>query len=154
MRAKTIFITAGLVVVGMSLMAYQKVQTLIQIFDRMTIKPSGISGFVPGLVQIRFKLDFKITNPTNEAFSVTGASIARLKKIVAYYNGQYMGMAELNLEAIEIPARSFTVLKEIPFTVSTQNLLSNLLTATDLDLNKLTLLAGIEVLGKEYIIEG
>ncbi|MGQ2982131.1 hypothetical protein [Flavobacterium sp.] len=154
MKAKTLLITAGIVTAGLALMAYQKVQTLLQVFDRMSIKPSGITDFSLNLQQINFKLDFKITNPTNEGFSVTGASIARLKRITAYYDGRFMGIAEVNLDAIEIPARSYTILKKMPFQVSTQNLLEAIFTIDQIDINKLSLHAVVTVLGNDYIIEG
>ena len=154
MKTRTILITAGAVIAGLALVGWQKIKTLKAVFDRMSIRPSGISAFVPGLVKITFRMSFKITNPTNEAFSVTGASIATLKRIKAYYNGRFMGMADVNLTEIDIPSNSYVELKNIPFTVATENLLDTILTVDEINLNNLTIHAIVEVFGNEYLIEG
>src|SRR5690606_30878408 len=128
MKTKTIIIASGLILGGIALAAYQKVQTLKAVFDRMSIYPSGLRNVRAGLTYFTFKLDITLKNPTNEAFSVTGASIVRFKRILAYRNGHFLGMATLDLEEIEIPAASSIEITNIPFEVSPENVMKNILT--------------------------
>lgn len=153
MKTKSIIIASGLILGGFALAAYQKFKTLKAVFDRMSIYPSGLRNVRAGLHYFTFKLDITIKNPTNESFSVTGASIARFKRILAYRNGHFLGMATLNLEEIEIPATGSIEIKDIPFEVSPENVMLNILTIEGFSMEQLTFVGVVEVLGKEYIIE-
>lgn len=153
MKAKTVFIGVGLFLAGLAYVGWQKIQALKAVFDKMTIRPSGISGISLNLEYFTFKLSFEIHNPTAEAFSVTGASIAKIKRILVYRSGKFLGQATLNLEELDIPAISSIEIKNVPFQVSVQNIVENLSTIQDLKLSDLTIVCIVEVLGKEYVIE-
>lgn len=151
---KTILITAGIALLAGAAFAVKKVKMLQAVFDRMTIKPQNISGTKIGLMQLDFKLDIKITNPTPEAFSVSGASLAILKSIRLYRKGKFLGKADLNLRELEIQPRSSYVLKHIPFSVTAAAVLENLMTIETLSPSELSIVAIVEVLGSEYEITG
>lgn len=153
MKAKGIILTIGLAIGGLAWLGYKKAKSLKTVFDNMTIAPSGIRNLKLGLKEVSFLLDFTITNPTSEAFSVSGASIASLNRIMVYKDGNFIGMASVNMEAIEIPSNGELTIKNVPFKIATQNAL-NLLLQDSIDINKLTILAVIDVLGNEYTIEG
>ena len=154
MNLKKVLIASGIALAGMAFLGYQKVQNLKSVFDRMTIRPSGLSNIkVIGLSTLRFDLSIKITNPTNEAFSVSGISLATFKRIMVYRKGEYLGMATINLGEIEIPAGQTIEIKNVPFEAATINVLKNLLTIESLSIDQLTMVAVVEVLGTEYTIE-
>lgn len=154
MKLKHILIASGLFIGAAAAFGYQKVKNLQAIFDKMSIKPVDISGLNVGAVRIKFKLDIKIVNPTNEYFSVSGASVARLKTLSIFRNGDYLGTANLDLEEIDIPANSYKLLKYVPFEVDTLNLVTNIFSMASVDISQLTIVATVDVLGTEYIIEG
>ena len=153
MRLKTFLIASGLFVGGLVAIGYHKAKSLKAIFDKMTIEPTGIRNLNFGLVYFTFDLDFTIKNPTQETFSVSGASVATLKRILVYRKTHFLGMAEINLDAIEIPANGELTIKNIPFSIATENVIKNILTKESLDVDELTIMAVIDVLGNEYIIE-
>lgn len=158
MKAKTILIGAGIALLAGVAFAAKKLKTLQAVFDEMTISPADISDFkVKGtfpFFEIHFKLDIKITNPTTEAFSVSGASLAVLKSISIYRKGEFLAKADLNLTELIIQPKSSVVIKYIPFTASAVNVLQNALTMSSININELTIIATVEVLGTEYEIEG
>jgi len=154
MKAKKIALIAGLAVVGLALFTYNKVNALKQVFERMTVWPTGISNIKLNLTTLSFKLDISVRNPTDTAFSVTGASIATLKRIVVSRNGKFLGQADVDISDIEIPAYGTSHFKDLPFTVSLENILTNILDDTTLNINELSITAVIEVLGQSYTISG
>lgn len=153
MKKKHILIAAGVGITGLLAFGYNKVKTLQSTFEKMTIKPVDISDLKWSVFEIKFKLDLKIDNPTKEYFAISGASVARLKTISVYRKGKFIGTANVELEAIEIPPYSHLVLKHVPFSVSAANVLYNALTIETFSLSQLTIVATIDVLGNEYIIE-
>src|SRR5690606_13673390 len=153
MSAKGVLLTIGLAIGGLAWLGYRKVKSLKAVFDNMTIAPSGIRNLKLGIKEVSFLLDFTITNPASEAFSVSGASIASLNRIMVYKDGNLIGMATVNMGAIEIPSNGELTIKNVPFKIATESAL-NLLLQDNIDINKLTILAVIDVLGNEYTIEG
>lgn len=154
MKARTIIIAGVLAVGGLAAITIHKVMTLKAVFDRMKITPSAIKDFKLTLTEVSFKLNFKITNPTTEEFSVSGASMATLKSVSVYRSGNFFGSAWVNLNEIIIPAQSTVELQNLQFNISLQSLLENLSTIDKISLAELRIEAVVEVLGRDYIIEG
>ena len=154
MKLKTILIAGGAAIGVASYIAWNKIQVMKAVFDQMTIKPSGISNLVITLSSISFKLDIKITNPTVENFAVSGGSLAKVKRIIVYRNGHLLGTGYLDIDGIEIPPMSSVELKYIPFEVALEQVMYNLLQMESFSLAQLTIVGVVEVLGKEYYIEG
>lgn len=158
MKASTLLIVGGLAVAGIIAFTANKVIVLKAVFDKMKIWPTNIKNFKISLTEISFSLDFNIQNPTNQNFSVTGASIVRIKRVSAYRNGTFIGVAEVNLTEIDIPANSVVPLQNLPFKISVQSVLDNLATLSDFTvaslMTGLTIEAVVEVLGTDYVIEG
>ncbi|QEE49635.1 hypothetical protein FUA48_08575 [Flavobacterium alkalisoli] len=153
MKAKTIIIAASIALAGIAIIGYNKVKTLKAIFDQMTIEPSGIRNFKYTVSKITFNLDITITNPTQEAFSVSGASLASLKRVMVYMGDKFIGMATVNLDAIEIPPQASLTVKNIPLEVATENAIG-LLSVQNLSLDIFNIMAVVDVFGNEYTIEG
>jgi len=158
MKGSTLLIVGGLAIAGILAFTANKVIVMKAVFDKMKIWPSNIRNFKISLTEISFSLDFMIQNPTNQNFSVTGGSLVKIKRVSAYRNGKFIGVAEVNLKEIDIPAESTVNLDNLPFKISIQNVLDNLATISDFTvaslMTGLTIQAAVEVLGVEYLIEG
>lgn len=159
MKTRTIVIVSGLAVLGIVALTAKKVLVLKAVFDKMKIWPSNISNVkLNNFTELSFNLDFMLQNPTNESFSLTGANIVKLKRVSVFKNGTYLGQAEINLSALNIPANSTVALNDLPFKVSITSILDDLANITNFDVTTLTtglsVEAVVDVLGSEYIIEG
>jgi len=154
MKAGKIVLIAGLAVAGVAFYAYNKLNALRQVFDRMRIWPTGISNIKLSLTMLSFNLDIAVQNPSDTAFSISGASIATLKRIVVSRNGKFLGQADVDISTIEIPAYGSAEFKNLPFTVSLDNILNNVLADTNIQLGQLSISAVVEVLGNNYVIQG
>ncbi|MXN90143.1 hypothetical protein GR160_02805 [Flavobacterium sp. Sd200] len=144
--------TVGLVALGIYL--YNKARQFKKVFDNMRVWPSGIRNIRVQLPYLLFNLDITLQNPTDVPFSITGASLVTLRRVVVYRNGKFLGQAEVNLAGLEIPAFGTTVVRDLPFRFELVNVLDNLINAESLTVNDLTLSAVVEVFGQQYEIEG
>ena len=156
MKTKTILLAAGAVIVGSSIIAYNKTQRLIQIFDKMTIKPASLPKKVKiNLQTISFNIDIMLTNPTGEDFAVSGG-IATLRQIAIYFKGQLLGYAQTNITTVSIPSYDKIIIHDIPVTFATINLVEVAggagIPNADM-LNQFVYQGTIEVLG-QYITVG
>lgn len=120
----------------------------------MTIRPTGIRGLSLTGQYLKFRLDFEIYNPTNEAFAITGGSFAKIKRVMVYRQGKFLGMANVDIDQIEIPAISILQISDIPFQISLLNAFENISTLENFSIAELTVVCVAEVVGREYIIEG
>lgn len=152
MKARTILIAAGLVVGGLAWAGYEKVKRFQAAFEKMTIYPSKITNIKFGFLQIDFKLSFKITNPTDEDFSVSAAGLVTLNKINVYRKGDFLGTAILNIDALELPAKQTITIENLPFSVASIAVIETALTMESFNVNDLTIEAIVSVMGKEFTI--
>jgi len=153
MKAKTLLIAAGLIAGGAILYGIDYVSRMKAVFEAMRIYISRISDVSIGFDKLTFKLSFTIENPTDTGFYLTGAKVATLKSIQVYRKGHYLGMAQIDLEEIELLPKSFLTISDVPFVISTQNLLENILSAADFKPEDLTMVAAVDIAGKEYLID-
>jgi len=153
MNTKKLLVAGGLTLAAFTIYGFKKVESLKAVFDRMTIKPTRVSSIKVDLNKVSFNIDILIENPTNTGFALTGASIASLKRIMVYRDGVSLGTVEVNMQSIDIAAYSSAAITNLPFTISTESVLYNLITASSFDMNKLKIIAIVGVLGAEYVIE-
>jgi hypothetical protein len=151
-KVKYILISLGIIAVGTSVIAANKIATLKNIFDKMTIVPVGISKLKINLTSISFLLDIKITNPTGDDFAISGFSVASLRKLNIFYKGNYLGSAAANITEISIPKQNELIIHDIPVEVATQAILQNIMTITNISINDITIEAVVSVAGNEYKI--
>jgi len=153
MKAKTLLIAAGIVAAGAIIYGIDYVNRMRAVFESMKIYISAITDVSIGFDKLTFKLSFTIHNPTSTGFYLTGAKVAKLKSIQVYRKGQYLGMAEVNIEELELLPNSYFTLTNVPFVIPTQNLLENILNATQFNVEDLTLVAVVNIAGTDYEID-
>lgn len=152
MKTKNILIVAGAAVAAATWWGYNKIQKLKAVFEQMTVLPSGISGINISLAAIRFRLNFTINNPTAEDFSVTTGKMAAIKRIIVYRKGKLLGVAQVDIDNIEIPAYSAIEIKDIELQVAVSSLLDNIMTIQGISLDEITIACVVSVIGKEFTI--
>lgn len=156
---KNLLIAGALTLVGLSLLASEKIDNLIAIFDKMTIKPNSVPKNIKllnpnkfGIPQtLSFDIDIILKNPTGEDFAASGY-IADLTKVNVYYKEKFLGSANVNINEISVPKTDTLILYNIPIQVQTLNILSNAAAITNININDLIFTGTIEVLGIEYEI--
>lgn len=117
----------------------------------MTIAPAGVRNIKVSLTSITFNLDVALKNPTGQDFAVSGY-VATLKRIIINYKGQFLGVADVNIDEIGVPKFNTLVIRDLPVVVATSALLQNIMTITSLDYKDLQITAVVEALGTEYTI--
>lgn len=149
MKSKNLLIAGGALVLGGMLMAYSKTQRLIQIFENMTIKPSGLPKKVKiDLQNISFDIDIVLQNPTGEDFAVSGG-VATLRKLAVYYKGQFLAVANTNVQSVSVPSYDKMILHDITVVVPTTQLLSVIgsQSLSNVSVNDITVVGTIEAFG-------
>lgn len=155
MKTKTILVTAAAALVGAGILAYNKTQRLIAIFDKMTIKPASLPKKIKiGLLEVSFDIDVALSNPTGEDFAVTGG-VATLRKLAVYYKGQFLAVADTNVQSVSVPSYDKMILHDITVVVPTTQLLAVIgsQSLSNISVNDITVVGTIEVLGT-YITVG
>lgn len=152
MKTKNILIASGAIVAVAAWWGYNKIQKLKAVFEQMTVLPSGISGINITLAAIRFKLNFTINNPTAEDFSITTGKMAAIKRIIVYRKGKLLGVAQVDIDNIEIPAYAAIEIKDIELQVAVSSLLDNIMTIQGISLDEITIACVVSVIGKEFTI--
>lgn len=153
MKAKYIIAGIGIAIAGAALYSMDFVRRTRAVFERMQIYVTGVKNVTfTSASEIKLNLSFILQNPTQEGFTVTGANMARLKSLTVFYKGKYLGAATLNLAEIEIKPYESIEIKDIPFSISTQNVLETVL-ESNLNTDFLTLRSVVVVLGREYSID-
>ena len=137
-----------------SIVGFQKVTKIKEIFDGMDIEPDIISNFDINFNEqtIRFNLDIKLTNNSLEDLYVTGASIVTLKQIILFYKDTYLATVNVNIGEIEIPRKSEYFLRKIPVAVDAVNVLQNITSLINFKIENLTVTGIINAMGNDYEI--
>lgn len=154
---KKVLLVGGLFAAGLSVLAYNKAKNLSGIFDQMTIRPHGIPKNIKiNLTQITFDIDIVLNNPTGQDFAVSGY-VATLSQVMVYFKGKFLGVANVLIDDISVPRYDSLVLKNIPVTVATSTILSNIMTIYDqlqstTAMSDIKFTAVVDVLGVNYEI--
>jgi len=151
MKTKTILITAGLALAGIALIGYKKVTDLQATFDKMKLYPVGVRNIKIGWLQTKLDIDVAFKNPTNMDFAVNGV-IATLRRIYVSYKGKTLGVAEVNIDSISIPAYQTLVIKNLTVIASNPDLLQNALSLTEISISDLQITAVVDVMGNEFTL--
>ena len=151
---KILLVSVGLITVG-GIYAWQKIQKLKAIFDKIEMAPVDISNLhLDGKLEyVSFNCDVKMTNPTNDDFFVTGSVLADLKQILFYYKGKYIATSDVNMNELSIPAKSFVIIKKIYVQVNFDTAIDLLPEAMNFSMNNITCTAKVQALGSEFLIE-
>ena len=146
----------GIVAVAINLFK-NKAQQVVSHFSEIAIIPIGFKNFNGkwnnGKPNISFNIDLNFINPTPIVFNVDGV-VLTLKKLVFYdQNGIYLGETILNMSSLNIPAKSSTIVRNIPVSLNLQTTLMNavaIINSGGFDLNKIKTDVIISILGVEY----
>lgn len=157
---RNILIGGAILGTVMFLIAKDKIETAIDVFSKINIKPNGIPKNVsfsdPNALdipqKIHFTIDILLNNPAFQELSVSGFGVASLKSIDIYFKDIQLGTANLQLDEIVVPAQSQTIIKDIPFTGNTLSVLSNATAFANAKASDFKFTGIIEVLGIEYEI--
>jgi len=147
------------VVLG-SLYIKDKINTAIDVFDKITIKPFSLPKSIKfsepnwlGIPQrIDLMMDIVINNPDYQDLSVSGFGVATLKSVDVFFKNALIGSANLMLDEIEVPAQSSYVIKNVPFTGRTLSILSNAEAFANANINDFRFVSKLELAGIEYEI--
>lgn len=163
MKTSTKLILAGCGVLAVSgYIAYEKAQKIQAIFDKMDIEPAFMRNFDFNLSSglVRFDLDVKLTNTTDDDLYLTGLGVSRLKQLIIYYKDIKISNANLTVNAISIPSKNSLIIHNI-------HVVSNLLEVIkagaadpagvfasfqDFSMKNIDCEIVVEVLGREYTI--
>ncbi|MFY0481675.1 hypothetical protein ACI6PS_03645 [Flavobacterium sp. PLA-1-15] len=148
---KILWIAGGALVVS-SIVGFQKVTKIKEIFDEMDIDPDRIDKVNISFDRIKFNLDIRLRNNSMEDLFVTGASIVTLKQIIIFHKNTYLATVNLNIGEIEIPRKSDFFLRNIPVTVDTVNTMQNIRELADFNLNNIAITGIINAMGNDYEI--
>ncbi|MFN3941483.1 MAG: hypothetical protein ACK4K1_02460 [Flavobacterium sp.] len=150
---KKIAIVAGiLALIGGSSYTIVKAGYLKEILEKMKIKVRWIRNIKIHLTNISFDLDIELLNNSPHDLDVTGAGLVKLTKLRMFHNKAYLGESPINLTSISIPNRNSVILKNVPFTVSTKEIMNNIITVSTINPNNVTIEATISALGTEFTI--
>ena len=151
-KAKKIITVVAIVMLGLSIYAYDKIKKLQAIFLAMTITPIGLPKKIDiSTERLRFFIDIQIDNPTKNDLNVSGY-IATLTKIKVYKKGQYIGVSTVNINEISIPHENKIVLHDVEINLPILSALEIALTINTFDINDYSFVAIVDVSGKEYEI--
>lgn len=141
--------------------AKDKIETAIEVFQNVSIKPFSLPKNIrfsnPNSLNIpqnvNFNIDIAIVNPDFRDFSASGFGVIKLASVSAYFQNALIGVANLNLEEIIVPAQSQFILQNVAMTGNTLSILQNIAAFSNIKLSDLKFTAIIEdVLGNQYEI--
>lgn len=148
---KILWASAGLLVAA-SIFGFKKVSKIKEIFEGMDILPDRISKFDASFTRLKFNLDIKLVNNSNEDLYVTGGSIVSLKQIIIFYRDTYLATVNVALNSIEIPKKGFYILRDIPVEVDLINVLQNATSLANFKMSELGITGIINAMGNDYEI--
>ncbi len=151
-KTKKILIAAGIVIAIAGFSAYRKARKVAEIFDKMEIDPVWADDFKIQGGKLKFNIDVKLTNKSDDDLFISGLNVAKLKTLYVYYDTRLFGVAQVNITKISIPSNRELILHNIPVESNAVNLIANAGTITSFDVNKITCTATIEALGSTYQI--
>lgn len=142
----TTLVVAGMITAGV------KASRVKGIFDLMEIAPEHASKFKIDIDNLKFNLDVKLTNNSDDDLFMTGAGIASLRSIRIYYAGTYMATADVDMHEIEIAGKKSLIIKNIRVAVDWTTVLVTIKEIVKFDLEKIGIIGIVEALGKTYEI--
>jgi len=156
MSLKKIMIIGGILAAGFYLLK-QKADNLTAQFALVKILPVGFKNlnakWNAGKPNVSFDLDLKFINPTPQNFTADGVVIT-LKRLLFYdKNGIFLGQSEINMSSLSIPAKSNTVIKNVPIILDLQTTVINAITIIQtggFSPENIKTEAVISILGLEY----
>lgn len=157
---KNILIAGALAIIGLTLLAKEKLDQTMATFGKIGILPNSLPKkikfsdynaiFIPQ--KIDFNMDILIENPDTESLSVTGLGVAKLREVSIYFKNVLLGKTNVELDEINIPAQGRTILKDVAFTGNTLAIGQNLSAFSNPQLADFKFLGTIEILGVDYEI--
>ena len=156
MSVKKIIIVGGILAAGFYLLK-QKADNLTAQFSLVKILPVGFkklnAKWNAGKPIVSFDLDLKFINPTPQNFTADGVVIT-LKRLLFYdKNGIFLGQSEINMSSLAVPAKSSTVIKNVPIILDLQTTVINAITIIQnggFSPENIKTEAVISILGLEY----
>lgn len=151
-------ISVGIGIVAIAINLFKnKAQQLVSQFGDIAIIPVGFKNFTAkwnnGKPSATFNIDLNFINPTPTVFSADGV-ILTLKKIVFYdQNDIYLGETGLNMTSLNIPAKSSTIVRNVPVALNLQTTLTNAISIINnggFTMDKIKTEVVISILGIEY----
>jgi hypothetical protein len=159
MSVRKIIIGVGIVaVVGYYLLG-NKIKRIVEQFQYVKVYPVAFKKFDvkwnDGVPFVTFLLDLKMVNPTGVTFDANIVAVT-LKRILFYdKRNMLFGSSEVNINAINIPANSSIVLKEIPVKLDLQTAITTAITILRNDgfkINEIRTEAVVSILGIDYTL--
>lgn len=128
MKFQKIAIVGGIIVLGIYLLK-EKAKKVTAQFSEVKILPVGFKNLEgkwnSGKPFITFNLDLNFINPTPQNFKADGVIIT-LKKLLFYdKNNVFLGESTLNMTSLSIPAKSSTVVRNVPVILDLQTTIVN-----------------------------
>lgn len=157
-QTRNILIGATLLLVAASLYAKSKIETAIDVFQKVVFKPISIPKNIKlsepnalGIPQkINFTIDIAVINNDLREFSLSSYGTASLKSIDIYFKDQLIGTASLDLTELTVPSKSNITLQNVAMQGNTLTVLSNIAAFQNMSLADLRFTGIIEILGVDY----
>lgn len=157
MNKSKIVIGLGVMALGGYFLLKDKATKLSEQFKNISILPVEFKNldakWNDGKPYVSFNLDLKFINPTDENFNANGVVIT-LKRLLFYdKNSKLLGGSNINVNALNIPAKSSIILPNVPIVLDLQTTLINIINiikAGNFSANTIKIEAIISVLGLEY----
>lgn len=149
--SKKILLGIGAIVALSLVYGYNKVQELQSIFDKMTIEPYKFKNVKVDFTKLTIVMDFLLINPSNLDFAVSGY-VATLTKVKVYFKNVFIGIANINMDEVSVPAQGQIIIHDINIVLPIKNLVQNGENLLDFDEKYLTFVGVIEVAGNEFEI--
>ncbi len=159
MSVRKIIIGVGIVAVVGYFLLGNKIKKIIEQFQFVKVYPVAFKKFDvkwnDGVPFVTFLLDLKMVNPTQVNFDANIVAVT-LKRILFYdKRNMLFGSSEVNINAINIPANSNIILKEIPVKLDLQTAITTAITILRNDgfkINEIRTEAVVSILGIDYTL--
>lgn len=148
---KTLLIAGGALIVS-SILGFKKFEKVKAIFDQMDIVPDWVSKLNLSWDRVKFSLDIKLINNSNDDLFVTGSGVAELKQVIIFFKNNYLATVNVSLSEISIPSKNVLIVKNIPVEVSTGTALSNASSFLNVKVSDFTVIGVVEAFGTTYKI--
>jgi hypothetical protein len=146
-----LLIAGGALIVS-SILGFKKYEKAKAIFDQMDIVPNWVSKINLSWDRLKFSLDIKLINNSNDDLFVTGSGVAELKQVIIFFKNNYLATANVSLSEISIPSKNVLIVKGIPIEVNTGTALSNASSFLNVKLSDFTIIGIVEAFGTTYKI--
>jgi len=124
------------------------------VIENLQFKISSISKVNVKGLSLFFDISVKFYNPTDQDFFVDSLGLVAVKKVRVFRKGIFIGEANSDITAIEIPAGGTTEIKGIPIETKYLSFLSEITNLASLtEMKDYTLEIIVEALGQSYVIE-